>query len=77
MTTDRLEAFSDGVFAIAITLLVLDIAVPRPRSGGLAHALAVQWPTYLAYAVSFFVIGIIWVTITRSSPRSTGPTERC
>ena len=61
MTTDRVEAFSDGVFAIAITLLVLDIAVPRPRSGRLAHALAAQWPTYLAYAVSFFIIGIIWV----------------
>jgi TMEM175 potassium channel family protein len=60
----RLEAFSDGVFAIAITLLVLDLAVP-PREdtaeGGLARALAHQWPSYFAYLVSFLVIGIIWI----------------
>jgi uncharacterized membrane protein len=61
VTTERLEAFSDGVFAIAITLLVLEIAVPGEHTGGLAHALAAQWPTYLAYAVSFFIIGIIWI----------------
>ena len=61
MTTERLEAFSDGVFAIAITLLVLEIAVPEEQTSGLAHALAAQWPTYLAYAVSFFIIGIIWI----------------
>jgi uncharacterized membrane protein len=64
MEPRRLEAFSDGVFAIAITLLVLDLAVP-PRehtpSGQLAHALRHQWPSYLAYLVSFMVIGIIWV----------------
>jgi uncharacterized membrane protein len=60
----RLVAFSDAVFAIAITLLVLDLAVPardQVRSGGLASALAHQWPTYFAYLVSFLVIGIIWV----------------
>jgi uncharacterized membrane protein len=60
----RLEAFSDGVFAIAITLLVLDLAVPprehRPE-GGLASALGHQWPSYFAYLVSFLVVGIIWV----------------
>jgi len=60
----RVEAFSDGVFAIAITLLILDVAVP-PRdstpSGGLAEALGHQWPSYFAYLVSFLVIGIIWV----------------
>ena len=61
MTTERAETFSDGVFAIAITLLVLEIAVPHPHTGGLARALAAQWPTYLAYAVSFFIIGIIWI----------------
>ena len=63
-SSGRLEAFSDGVFAIAITLLVLDLAVP-PRdevhTGGLASALAHQWPSYFAYLVSFLVIGIIWV----------------
>ncbi|HEX2355256.1 MAG TPA: TMEM175 family protein [Micromonosporaceae bacterium] len=59
----RLEAFSDGVFAIAITLLVLDLAVP-PREdsdGDLGAALAHQWPAYFAYLVSFLVIGIIWI----------------
>jgi uncharacterized membrane protein len=61
VNTERIETFSDGVFAIAITLLVLEIAVPHPRGDRLAHALAAQWPAYLAYAVSFFIIGIIWV----------------
>jgi uncharacterized membrane protein len=64
MSSRRLEAFSDGVFAIAITLLVLDLAVP-PREesadGGLGAALAHQWPAYFAYLVSFLVIGIIWI----------------
>jgi uncharacterized membrane protein len=64
MSSQRLETFSDGVVAIAITLLVLDLAVPpretTPR-GGLAAALAHQWPAYFAYLVSFLVIGIIWV----------------
>ncbi|MEU0004320.1 TMEM175 family protein [Streptomyces sp. NPDC006314] len=58
----RVEAFSDGVFAIAITLLVLDIKVPEAgEHGGLWHALGAQWPSYTAYAVSFLVIGIMWV----------------
>jgi uncharacterized membrane protein len=60
----RVETFSDGVFAIAITLLVLDIAVPAREgssTGRLANALAHQWPSYFAYLVSFLVIGIIWV----------------
>ena len=61
MPKDRLEAFSDGVFAIAITLLVLDIAIPDPGPGSLAHALAEQWPVYAAYVVSFATIGIIWI----------------
>ena len=58
---DRLEAFSDGVFAIAITLLVLEIAIPDPGSGGFAHALAEQWPVNAADIVSFATIGIIWI----------------
>ena len=61
MQTNRLEAFSDGVFAIAITLLVIEIEVPHGENGGLARALAAQWPSYAAYAVSFAVIGIMWV----------------
>src|SRR4051795_4647545 len=61
MATNRLEAFSDGGFAIAITLLVLEIDVPTDSGDGLAHALAEQWPAYLAYLVSFLVIGIIWM----------------
>ena len=64
MTGRRVEAFSDGVFAIAITLLVLDLVVPNRAEGdaeGLGHLLAEQWPAYLAYIISFMVIGIIWV----------------
>jgi uncharacterized membrane protein len=64
MRTGRLEAFSDGVFAIAITLLVLDLAVPLREEtppGALGRTLAGQWPSYVAYLVSFLVIGIIWV----------------
>jgi uncharacterized membrane protein len=57
----RLEAFSDGVFAVAITLLALDLAVGGPGDGTLAHKLASKWPSYLAYVISFFTIGIIWV----------------
>jgi uncharacterized membrane protein len=57
----RLEAFSDGVFAIAITLLVLDLHVPDVGSASLAHALGRQWPADVSYVVSFVTIGIIWV----------------
>ncbi len=61
MSTNRLEAFSDGVFAIAITLLVLDIDVPGPGSGHLGRELLAQWPQYAAYAISFLTIGVIWI----------------
>ena len=64
MSSRRLEAFSDGVFAIAITLLVLDLVVPSRQDAakeGLAHALGQEWPAYFAYLVSFLIIGIIWV----------------
>jgi uncharacterized membrane protein len=61
MPTSRLEAFSDGVFAIAITLLVLEIPVPSVEHGELMDALLDQWPAYAAYVVSFAVIGIIWI----------------
>ena len=61
MSKGRLEAFSDGVIAIAITLLVLDIKVPEAGGGPLGHALADQWPSYAAYVVSFLTVGIIWI----------------
>ncbi len=57
--TTRLETFSDGVFAIAATLLVLELSVSS--SGELGHALLHIWPQYLAYITSFVTIGIIWM----------------
>jgi uncharacterized membrane protein len=56
----RLEAFSDGVFAIAITLLVLTIAQPT-NYRQLGEQLANRWPSFAAYVVSFTVIGIMWL----------------
>jgi uncharacterized membrane protein len=62
VSTNRLEAFSDGVLAVAITLLVLDITVPRATAhSNLGHELARNWPNYAAYVTSFITIGIIWV----------------
>jgi uncharacterized membrane protein len=57
----RVEAFSDGVFAVAITLLVLNLRVPTPNGGSIVHQLLKQWPEFAAYLISFMVIGIIWV----------------
>jgi len=57
-STARLEAFSDGVFAVAITLLVLDLKDPGTP---LAHGLGRMWPHYATYVVSFLTIGIIWM----------------
>jgi uncharacterized membrane protein len=61
--TARVEAFSDGVFAIAITLLVLELKFPPSHelSGSLLDALIARWPSYLAFLTSFLVIGIMWV----------------
>lgn len=61
MSKARLEAFSDGVIAVAITLLALDLTVPEPGRVGLLTQLGDHWPQFAAYAVSFFSIGIIWV----------------
>ncbi len=61
MRTSRLEAFSDGVFAVAITLLFFNLKVPDLSNGNLGHALANQWPSYLAFVISFFTIGVCWV----------------
>jgi TMEM175 potassium channel family protein len=59
MTTGRMEAFSDGVFAVAITLLIIDL---KPTgSGTLTQMLLHSWPQYLAYVVSFLTIGIMWM----------------
>jgi TMEM175 potassium channel family protein len=59
----RLGALSDGVFAIAVTLLVLDIAVPEhaKTAHGLLNSVAHLWPSYLAYIVSFSTIGAVWL----------------
>jgi uncharacterized membrane protein len=56
-----MEAFSDGVFAIAITLLVLEVGVPDGSEGDLLGAVLDQWPLYLAYLVSFSTIGAVWL----------------
>jgi uncharacterized membrane protein len=58
--TGRMEAFSDGVFAIAITLLVLEISVPEEEFTNLWRGIVDQWPSYLAYVTSFLTIGGIW-----------------
>lgn len=61
MGIGRLEAFSDGVLAIVITLLILDVKVPAAAEGHLGRELGRQWPQYAAYLVSFLVVGIIWL----------------
>ena len=60
LRTSRMEAFSDGIFAIASILLVLDLAVPRVGPD-VAQKLHDQWPIYLAYLVSFLSIGQAWL----------------
>lgn len=64
LRTARLEAFSDGVFAVAITLLVLEIAIPAGSEDDLLGAVLDQWPSYLAYVVSFATVGAIWLAHT-------------
>lgn len=66
--TSRIEAFSDGVFAIALTLLVLSIHIPLPSDlqrlpkdhQDLWYALNLQWPTYLSFLLSFIIVGVVW-----------------
>jgi uncharacterized membrane protein len=66
--TDRLEAFSDGVFAVALTLLVVSLAVPEIGAGravsarALFQALAGQWPQFVAFAASFFSVLLLWIS---------------
>ena len=59
METARLETFSDGVFAIAATLLILDVRLPP--DGSVAHGLLEIWPSYAAYVLAFLTIGIMWI----------------
>ncbi|MBU1670788.1 MAG: DUF1211 domain-containing protein [Actinobacteria bacterium] len=66
VSLDRIQSFSDGVFAVAITLLILDVRLPTvPRgttdNAALARALGNQWPHYVAYVISFLVIGAFWM----------------
>jgi uncharacterized membrane protein len=75
LRTTRMEAFSDGVFAIAITLLVLEIGVPVGSEDDLLRAVADQWPSYLAYLVSFATIGAIWLKHTVITQYLTGATS--
>jgi uncharacterized membrane protein len=58
VSTARLEAFSDGVIAIIITIMVLDLKAPSQAT---AAALLAEWPTFLSYALSFLLIAIYWV----------------
>ncbi|HET7853315.1 MAG TPA: TMEM175 family protein [Candidatus Methylomirabilis sp.] len=61
--TSRIEAFSDGVFAIAVTLLILEIRLPHAGvEGSLWTSLLALWPSYFAFAFSFFVILVTWIT---------------
>src|SRR3954454_10496451 len=62
METGRVEAFSDGVFAIAVTLLILAVGIEQTfAEGSVKHQLLHLWPAYIAYAVSFLTVGIMWV----------------
>jgi len=63
--TARVEAFSDGVFAIAITLLILEIKVPSVGSGDLGEQLLRQWPSYLSFFISFAYVGVMWINHRR------------
>jgi uncharacterized membrane protein len=57
----RVENFSDGIFAVAITILIFNIPVPNGAPGTLVHALTSQWPSYVAYVASFLTIGVMWI----------------
>ena len=61
MAKNRVEAFSDGVFAVAATLLIFNIQIDKTAPGGLLAALLAAWPKYAAYVASFLTIGVMWV----------------
>jgi uncharacterized membrane protein len=72
--TARLETFADGVFAIAATLLIIDVSVKAPGNA-LGQAVVEAWPQYAAYAVSFLTIGIMWMN-HHSCMRQIGAIDR-
>ena len=61
MSKGRVEAFSDGVFAVAATLLIFNIQIDKTAPGGLLAALLAAWPKYAAYVASFLTIGVMWI----------------
>jgi uncharacterized membrane protein len=61
VTPARLETFADGIFAIAATLLIIDVGLPEELGDSLGRELLDIWPQYAAYAISFLTIAIIWV----------------
>ena len=61
MSKGRVEAFSDGVFAVAATLLIFNITIDKAGPGGLLAALLAAWPKYAAYVASFLTIGVMWI----------------
>jgi len=61
MSKGRVEAFSDGVFAVAATLLIFNIQLDKTAPGGLLAALLAAWPKYAAYVASFLTIGVMWI----------------
>ena len=67
MNKQRLEAFTDGVYAIAITLLILDIRIPEVPYSSLGTALAKMLPQMYTYVLSFFVVGLYWIANHRVS----------
>src|SRR5665647_1243823 len=78
LPSDQLSAFADGVFAIVITLLVLELPVPEATEG-LLWALLEEWPDFLAYIISFVFIGGLWIThssITQMTEHEDGVTYR-
>jgi uncharacterized membrane protein len=61
MSKGRVEAFSDGVFAVAATVLIFNITIDKSAPGGLLAALLAAWPKYAAYVASFLTIGVMWL----------------
>jgi uncharacterized membrane protein len=61
MSKGRVEAFSDGVFAVAATLLIFNVQLDKAAPGGLLAALLAAWPKYAAYVASFLTIGVMWM----------------
>jgi uncharacterized membrane protein len=61
MRTERIQAFSDGIFAILITILVLEFRLPTYTEGSLFEAVSRQWPIFAAYLMTYAYIGILWL----------------